>query len=162
MLAIVADRVTPRASASPSPTTTTTAVHLDDGALGPAASIVGLEVTANGNVSNVVSPLAFELDKDGVGNASTPVPDDEAFDEVELSQRPALVVDTTSVDDLGVGSAVHVSGTIREFAVDDAERLFGLDLDDRVFDPFDDAFVIVATKVTRVPAAAEGPSTTAA
>jgi hypothetical protein len=159
VLVIVADNVAKKPAPRES-TTTTTTPDIEYHDLGPAASAVGLEVTASGNVTDVVSPVAFNLDKDGVGGDGQVVRDDEAFDEVELAQRPVLVVDVTKTTGLEKGNAVLVTGTIREFDVDDAERLFDVDLDDRLYGPFDEKLVIVADQVTKLPAQPVGGATT--
>lgn len=164
VLVIVADRV---ATVDGTTTTTTTApapgdIDVQDEAIDPAASIVGLEVTATGNVTRPVSELAFELDKDGLGDEPQVVFDDEAFDEVELADVPVLVINAAKTAGLEAGGPVRVHGTIREFDVDDAERLFGVDLDDRVYDPFDERLVIVADQVTKLPPEGEPSTTTTA
>ncbi len=160
VLVIVAGEVVKKPPAQGGGATTTTATEVEYGELGREASMVGLEVTVSGSVTDVVSDVAFNIDKDGVGGDDEVVLDDEAFDEVELSQRPVLVVDITKTPELEKGSGVRVRGTIREFDVDDAERLFGADLDDRLYAAFDEKLVIVADQVTHLVSQPTGPATT--
>ncbi|MDP9072458.1 MAG: hypothetical protein M3N68_14465 [Actinomycetota bacterium] len=161
-LVIVADKVTkmPGEAATTTTTraTTTSEAPVGDD-LGPQASLVGLEVTADGNVAEVVDPMAFRLDKDGTGEADRPALDDERFGDVELADKPVLVLDVrkTSVKE---GGAVRVTGTVRQLDVAEAERLFGVDLDDRLYGPFDKRLVIVADRVATLPAGSAGGSTT--
>ncbi len=86
----------------------------------------------------------------------------------QVVKKPAAQPGTTTTttrpqidnDDLGpaasmVGlekdAAVRVTGTIRQFDVDDTERLFDVDLDDRLYGGFDEKLVIVANQVTKLP-----------
>ncbi len=161
-LVLVADKVTTMAGARSTTTTTRAATTSEAGVgddLGPRASVVGLEVTASGNVAEVVDPMAFRLDKDGTGEADRPALDDERFGDVELADKPVLVLDVrkTAVKE---GGAVRVTGTVRQLDVDEAERLFGVDLDDHLYGPFHERLVIVADRVTSLPPGSNGATTT--
>jgi len=161
-LVIVADKVTKMAGQRATTTTTRATTTSEPGVgddLGPRASLVGLEVTASGNVAEVVDPMAFHLDKDGIGEAERTAVDDERFGEVELADKPVLVLDVrkTTVNE---GGAVRVTGTVRQLDVEEAEGIFGVDLDDRLYGPFDQRLVIVADRVTSLPPGSDGGTTT--
>lgn len=148
-LVIVADKVTTAAARSGGSTATaptTDPAHTDPP---PAIPIVGLEVTATGNVTELIDPMAFRIDKDGVGDQPGPVIDDEAFDEVELAQRHVLVIDATKTG-LSLAQPVRVTGTVRQLDLVEAERLFDVDLDDRLYAPFEQELVIFADEVTKL------------
>jgi hypothetical protein len=116
----------------------------------PALSLAGLEVTAAGNVTELLDPMAFRIDKDGVGDEThNPVLDDEAFDDVELAERHVLVIDPGKTG-LNLGEPVRISGTVRELDIAEAERLFDVDLDDRLFGPYERELVIFADEVTKL------------
>ncbi len=116
----------------------------------PALSLAGLEVTAAGNVTELIDPMAFRIDKDGVGDeAPNPVLDDEAFDDVELAERHVLIIHSTNTG-LTLGDPVRISGTVRELDIAEAERLFDIDLDDRLYGPFERELVIFADEVTKL------------
>ncbi len=119
-------------------------------------SLVGLEVTATGTVTDVIAPLAFRIDKDGLGQAVTGRFDDEDFGDITLSDHGVLVLDVAETG-VELGSGVRVTGTVREFDMPEAERVFDVELDDRVYGRFYDELVIVADTVAPVgPGAAKG------
>ncbi len=154
-LVIVADNVT-TVSEGRAATTTSIPDRTDPDAP-PALSLVGLEVTASGNITELVGPVGLRIDKDGVGDEPAgPVLDDEAFDDVELAERHVLVMATKKTTGLTLGEPVRVSGTVRELELAEAERLFGIDLDDALFGPLERELVIIADEVSKV----AGTSTT--
>lgn len=149
-LVIVADKVTNAAEAAGKAMTPTTSSGGTDTERPPSLSLVGLEVTATGNVTGLTDPMAFRIDKDGAGDKATrPVLDDEAFDEVELAERHVLVIDATKTG-LDLGEPVRVRGTVRELDLVEAQRLFDVDLDDRRYAPFERELVIFADEVTKL------------
>jgi hypothetical protein len=127
--------------------------QLDDD-LGTDPALVGLEVTARGDVTEVVAPIAFRLDKHGI-DAELVAPerddpeafDDEDFGDLDLVEEGVLVLDVRE-NDVVEGANVEVTGT----DLAEAERLFDIDLDDALYGGFDDELVIVADRVTTDPA----------
>lgn len=121
-------------------------------------SLVGLEVATSGNVTEVLGATAFRLDKDGIGSGDTPVPefDDDDFGDADLAKETVLVLDPRSTAGVVSGDAVQVTGTIRQFDLREVERIFEVDLDDRLFGPFHERLVIVADQVAKA-----GPPATA-
>ncbi|MDP8971227.1 MAG: hypothetical protein M3N52_12190 [Actinomycetota bacterium] len=159
---------------------------VEDGvaAVGPAeqGTLVGLEVTATGNVTEAIDTMAFHIDKDGLGQqgqqdatareTEETVADDEGlvddvdfydydyytdFDEEfgddRFAEEGVLVLDVKETS-VASGDAVQVTGTVRQFEQRQLEDIFGIELQDDLYDPFEEQLVIVADRVTRVPAAA--------
>lgn len=116
--------------------------------LGPDPSLVGLEVRASGDVTEVVAPIAFRIDKDGIGAEADDLAefDDEDFGDIELVDEGVLVIDVRETD-VSEGAAVEVTGTVRRFEVAEAERLFDIELDEVVYGAFEEELVIVADRV---------------
>ncbi len=112
--------------------------------------LVGRDVHSAAGVASEVAPLAARL-----AETHNPVLDDEAFDDVELAERHVLVIDPGKTG-LNLGEPVRISGTVRELDIAEAERLFDVDLDDRLFGPYERELVIFADEVTKL----GGPSTT--
>lgn len=148
--------------------------------------LVGLEVTAVGNVSEVLSDEAMRLDRDGLGEAGDEGADatdelggpydyydydyydydylveyDEEFEDDDAAQEGVLVVNGTGLETFDEDASVRVSGTVREFDQDSIELLYGVDLDDDIFDEYENQMVIVADTIEPVdaPAAAAGAPT---
>lgn len=148
--------------------------------------LVGLEVTAVGNVSEVLSDEAMRLDRDGLGEAGDEGADaadelggpydyydydyydydylveyDEEFEDEDAAQEGVLVVNGTGLETFDEDASVRVSGTVREFDQDSIELLYGVDLDDDIFDEYENQMVIVADTIEPVdaPAAAAGAPT---
>lgn len=132
---------------------------LDDD-VSPDPSLVGLEVTTSGDVTEVVAPIAFRIDKDGIGvEADVSEFDDEVFDDLDLVDEGVLVIDVRETE-VAEGTSVEVVGTVRRFDLAEAERLFDIDLDDEIYGPFSEELVIVADEV--IPNPTSSASTTAA
>lgn len=133
---------------------------VDDDVIGPDPSLVGLEITASGDVTDILAPIAFRIDKDGIGEEVEEAElGDEDFDDLDVVEEGVLVIDVQETE-LAEDAAVRVTGTVRRFELTEAERLFDVELDDDIYAPFDDELVIVADEVVREPAAAAGDSTT--
>ena len=133
---------------------------VDDDIIGPDPALVGLEVTASGDVTELVAPIAFRIDKDGIGEEVEEAEfGDEDFDDLDVVEEGVLVIDVRETD-LAEGAAVRVTGTVRRFQLTEAERLFDVDLDDQIYAPFDDELVIVADEVVQEPGATAADSTT--
>lgn len=163
-LVVVADSVKqlPRAQGTTPTSTTTTTTERDArrAVQPPLNSLVGLEVTARGDVTEVVGSRALRLDKDGVGDRRQAVEfDDEDFGDVEPARLNVVVISPNRID-VGSGTGVEVTGTVRQFELAEVERLFNLDLDQRPFEPFEGELVIVADKVTPLPPPSGGGTTT--
>lgn len=148
-------------------------------------SIVGLEVTAVGNVSEVLSDEAMRIDRDGLGGddgdeeqaGSVDAWDydydydyydytyltefDEEYGDADVVDDGVLVVDAAGLSDVDPGQSVRVSGTVRRFDQDVIESLYEVDLADDVFDGYADSLVIVADSVKPVSAAAATEDATA-
>ncbi len=122
-------------------------------------SVVGLEVATSGNVTELLGRTGFRIDKDGIGVADAPIPefDDDDFGDADLAKQTVLVLDPRSPAELVPGDAVHLSGTVRQFDLREVERIFEVDLDDRLFGPFHERLVIVADQVTKVSPPTTGP-----
>lgn len=135
-------------------------------------SVVGLEVTAVGNVGELLSDEAMRIDRDGLGNAedqgeigAADVDDwgydydfdyyeyddlteyDDDFEDDDLADEGVLVVSAAGLQDRQVDEAVRVSGTIRSFDQDTIESLYEINLEDDVFDSYEDSLVLVADSV---------------
>jgi hypothetical protein len=143
-------------------------------------SVVGLEVTAVGNVSERLSDEAIRIDRDGLGNAEDQGevgPDlgdygydydyyeydylteyDEDFDDADLADEGVLVVSASGLQSRKVDEAVRVSGTLRSFDQDVIESLYEINLEDDVFDAYENSLVLVADSVqsASAPAAKRG------
>ncbi len=115
-------------------------------------SLVGLEVATSGNVTELLGPTGFRIDKDGVGVTDAPIPefDDEDFGDADVAKETVLVLDPKGTANVVPGDAVQLNGTIRQFDLREVERIFEVDLDDRLFGPFHERLVIVAAQVTKV------------
>jgi hypothetical protein len=154
-------------SAEASTETTTEAVDDIDVAV---ESMVGLEVTAVGNVSDVLSDEALRIDRDGLGTTEDKgeVDDaadwdydydydyydhddlteyDEEFGDDDLDDEGVLVISATGLKNHEVDEAVRVSGTVRRFDQDILESVYDLNLAGDVFDGYEDTLVIVADSV---------------
>ncbi len=147
-------------------------------------SMVGLEVSAVGNVSDVLSAEAMRIDRDGLGNVedrgevgsaleSDYDYDYDYYDYDDLTEYDAdfgdddvtddgvLVVDAAGLQSFDVDQPVRVSGTVRRFDQDIIESLYEVNLEDDVFDSYEDSLVIVADSVQAASSAAtRGDSTT--
>lgn len=138
---------------------------LDDD-LGPDPSLVGLEITASGNVTEVVAPIAFRIDKDGLGaEGESDVDDlaefdDEDFGDVEFVNDGVLVIDVRE-SDVAEGATVEVTGTVRRFELAEAERLFDIALDEGIYGAFEQELIIVADRVVGAPSTGQSTTTTA-
>ncbi len=88
-------------------------------------TLTGEEVTVAGEVSEVVSDVAFRLA--GVG-----------WDVLILDSAQAAAVE---------GEAVQVSGTVRRFEILTLEEEFGTDLDDELYTDFEGQLVLVADSI---------------
>lgn len=143
-------------------------------------SMAGLEVTAVGNISDILSDEALRLDRDGLGNAEdqgevgSPLESwdyeydydyydyddltgyDEDFDDADLTDEGVLVVTGAGIQGRKVDEAVRVSGTVRRFDQDSIESVYDVDLEDDTYDQYEDSLVIVADSIK--PASA-GPAT---
>lgn len=64
-------------------------------------------------------------------------------------------------NDVEEGDAVEVIGTVRQFDLTEAEQLFDVELDDAVYDSFEDEMVIIADRVSEQPSAGDSTTTTA-
>jgi hypothetical protein len=142
-------------------------------------SVVGLEVTAVGNISEVLSDEAMRIDRDGLGNAEDQgeigprdaddwgydydydyydyddlTEYDEDFGDDDVADEGVLVVDAAGLQDRKVDEAVRVSGTIRRFDQDTIESLYEINLEDDLFDSYEDSLVLVADSVKPATAAA--------
>lgn len=98
---------------------------------GTAESMVGETITIGGEVNSIISPTAFRIDADEVGEGT-------------------LVVSAEAVD-VEESGTVEVTGTVVEFVLIDIEEEFGFDLDDDLFVDFDDEFAVVAESVEFIP-----------
>lgn len=132
---------------------------------GPDPSLVGLEVSARGDVTEVAAPIAFRIDRDGIGGGDEEPEgddpeafDDEDFGDLALVDEGVPVIDVRETD-VAEGDSVEVTGTVRRFELEEAERLFDIDLGD-VYEVFDDELVIVADEVVVEPTVSTGGSTT--
>ncbi len=142
-------------------------------------SVVGLEVTAVGNVSDRLSDEAIRIDRDGLGatedKGEVGVEDpgsydydydydyddydylteyDEDYGDDALADEGVLVVDAAGLRDVEVDEEVRVSGTLRRFDQSLLESLYEIELEDDVFDDYEDSLVIVADSVRRASSAA--------
>ncbi len=143
--------------------------------------LVGLEVTAVGNVSEVLSDEALRLDRDGLGEDTDEDADadtelggpydyydydyydydylveyDEEFEDDDAAQDGVLVVDATGLKSFDEDASVRVSGTVRQFDQDTIESLYEIDLADDTFDEYENQLVIVADTIE----AADAPAAT--
>lgn len=131
-------------------------------------SIVGLEVSAVGNVSDILSSEAVRLDRDGLGDVEDQgevgreyVYDydyydsdflteyDDDFGDADVVDEGVLVVGPEDVlSQRDVDEAVRVSGTVRRYDQDTLESVYELDLTGDEFDDVGDMLVIVADSVS--------------
>jgi hypothetical protein len=140
-------------------------------------SIVGLEVTAVGNVAEIVDVDAFRLDRDGLGSPADDIqqlPDteygyydfdyddfedltknDEEFDDTDAVEQGVLVVNVAG-EEISLRDPVRVSGTIRRADQETIENLYDLDLPDETWVEFEDRLLIVAHSVEEYTAAGSG------
>lgn len=142
-------------------------------------SVVGLEVTAVGNVSDRLSDEAIRIDRDGLGaledKGEVGVENswdyeydynyydydylteyDEDYGDDDLADEGVLVVDAGGLRDYEVDEEVRVSGTVRRFDQSLLESLYEVELEDDVFDDYEDSLVIVADSVRPVSSGAAG------
>lgn len=85
--------------------------------------------------------------------------DDEDFDDLDLVEEGVLVIDVRE-NNVAEGTAVQVNGTVRRFDLEEAERLFDLDLEDETYGAFDNELVIVADTVEEESSTVADESTT--
>lgn len=144
--------------------------------------LVGLEVTAVGNVDEVLSAEALRLDRDGLGEGTEENTDvdtelggpydyydydyydydylveyDEEFGDDDAAQDGVLVVDATGLKSFDEDASVRVSGTVRQFDRDTIESLYEIDLPNDTFGKYENQLVIVADTIE----AADAPAATA-
>lgn len=94
-------------------------------------SYVGQEVVLSADVNEVITPTAFTI-------AGT---DDTAVEAV-------LVVGATEDDELAPETTVEVTGTVQEaFALTEVEEELGVDLDDTLFEDWEDERYVMAEDV---------------
>lgn len=137
--------------------------------------LVGLEVAVAGNVSEVVDDNAFRIDKDGLGEPTGASEEeiigdvddyddeyfdrdtyyydyeygtayDEEFGDSDVLEEGVLVVDFKQTD-VQLEDGVRVNGTIRRFAETTLEDVYDVDLNNDIYDPYEDHLVIVASNV---------------
>lgn len=147
---------------------------------GPDASgLLGLEVTAVGEVTEVVANNAFRMDKNGLQPG---VPDDltppspgespaytdlgelheETFtrgdEEFALGaeQEQALVLVPGADLDLQAGDRVQVSGTVRSLDAEAIEQVYEVEIDTDAYAPYLNQLVVVAETVSGVPPLTDG------
>lgn len=144
-------------------------------------SLIGLEVTTTGNVSEVVDDNAFRIDKDGLGQPTGVTRDeaiedydadffdddeyfydyeyatayDDEFGEADVLDEGALVLDVNGTD-VALDDGVRVDGTIRRFEENTLEEVYDVDLDDDLYDAYEDHLVLVASNVQPMPSSAGG------
>lgn len=142
---------------------------------GPDASgLLGLEVTAVGEITEIVANNAFRVDKDGIepgvpedltrpsagaDPAYTPLGelDQEAFtrgdEELALGrdQEQTLVLVPGADLELRAGDRVQISGTIRSLDAEAIEQVYEVEIDTDTYAPYLDQLVVVAETVTTLP-----------
>ncbi|MEJ5914318.1 hypothetical protein [Pseudokineococcus sp. 1T1Z-3] len=152
-----------------------------------AEDLVGLEVTFVGDVTEVLDDdYGFRVDKDGLDveaesyeehleDAETWYDDYDYTDEDALTaydedlgdgpaaSTPVLVVDPAGAS-VAAGEDVRVSGTVRLLDVVVLEDAYGVDLEDDVYDVWDQHLVVVANAVSpassgSAPGSSSTPST---
>lgn len=137
--------------------------------------LIGLEVTVAGNVSEVVDDNAFRIDKDGLGQPTDTSGDDvvgdydaeyfegddyyydyeygtaydDEFGDAGVLEEGALVLDVSQTD-VELNDGVRVNGTIRRFEETTLEDVYDVDLDDDLYDAYEDHLVLVASNVRKV------------
>ncbi|MDQ4094202.1 MAG: hypothetical protein M3143_12640 [Actinomycetota bacterium] len=92
---------------------------------------IGQQVQLPGEVAKIISPNAFTIGGD------------------EIGQNPILVVGANMPPGLSEGQQVRVSGTVKEFQIRGYEEDLDLDLIDQEFEDFDGDPAIQANSVTR-------------
>ena len=137
-----------------------------------AEGVVGLEVTAVGNVSEILDPNGFRIDKDGLGGptdpAGTPAPGsyydyydydyydyddlteyDEDFGDADIADAGLLVLNVSGTEaaPVAVGDKLRVSGTIRRLDRASIDTVYGVDLAEDLYQPYEDRLVLVADSV---------------
>lgn len=130
-----------------------------------ANGMLGLEVTAVGEVTEVLENNAFRMDKDGLDPASAEGADPgtdggdldpydtEAFTEGDeafrygTEQEDVLVLVPGADLDLRAGDPVRVSGTIRSLDAESIEEVYDVAIDEDVYAPYEDQLLIVAETV---------------
>lgn len=131
-------------------------------------SLVGLEVTFVGNVEETLSGEAIVVDRDGLGQEQGGeqvlksdygyydydyydydglTAFDEEFGDEDLGREGVLVVSNLGLENFSANDAVRVSGTIRKYDKDVIERTYRVDLEDNLFNRYEDWLVILATSV---------------
>lgn len=130
-------------------------------------SIVGLEVSAVGVVTEVLSDEALRLGRDGLGALQdTPqegtgldydydydygeylVEDDEELEDDDAASTGVLVVDGKGLRSVEEGEAVRVSGTVRRLDLDRIESLYDIDLAEESLVGDEGSLVVVADTIT--------------
>jgi hypothetical protein len=98
-------------------------------------------VTATGTVSEVITPVAFEMGGESSEAESTRYGEgaDGLLVISDGGQAPA--------PELNVGQTVRVTGTVREFEIDEVEEEIGTDLPDSVFTYWANQPVLIATSM---------------
>lgn len=91
---------------------------------------VGSDVDVTGEVAEVLSPEAFTLGGD------------------EIGEDPILVIGATGSADVNQGDTVQVSGTVVTFSVVGTEEEFDIDIIDQEFEDFEGDPAIQAESVT--------------
>lgn len=138
---------------------------------GPDADgVLGLEVAAIGEVTEVVASNAFRMDKDGITpgvpeDLTPPSPgeapaytdlgdlDQDSFvsGDEELAdgtdREDALVLVPGADLDLSAGDPVRVVGTVRSLDAQAIEEVYGVEIDSDSFAPYLDQLVVVAESV---------------
>jgi len=131
-----------------------------------ANGMLGLEVTAVGEVTEMLDNNAFRMDKDGLdpdsdaSAAGDPEPsgDTDYYDtdaltagDDELSygteQEGVLVLVPEADLELRSGDPVRVSGTVRSLDAEGIEEVYGVAIDADVFAPYENQLVIIAQTV---------------
>lgn len=142
---------------------------------GPDASgLLGLEVTAVGEVTEVVDNNAFRMDKDGIEpgvpeDLTRPSPgedpaytdlgelDEEAYtrgdEEFALGtdQEQTLVLVPGADLDLSAGDRVQVRGTVRSLDAEAIEQVYEVEIDTDAYAPYLNQLVVVAETVSALP-----------
>lgn len=120
---------------------------------------VGLEVTAVGDVEEVLSEEALRIDRDGVGsfqdagqergrlgydfdyyNHGALVEHDEEFEDDDAADQGVLVVDATGLPTFKEGEEIRLSGTVRRLDLDQIESAYDIGLADGVLAEYQDSW----------------------
>ncbi len=144
-------------------------------------SLVGLEVTAVGNVDEVLSEEALRIDRDGLGSFEDAeqghdpldydfdyydygslVEYDEEFEDDDAADEGVLVVDAKGLADVEEGEEIRLSGTVRRLDPDQIESSYDIDLADEDLGDYQGSLVIVADTITSVDTIGQGTGNGAA